>query len=1526
MLLPYETPSRVMRRIEDAEREEMPSLPPLPSFEMSTDENNDSTKSSIPPFNEADTKETYFPGPSQSTPPQSLSSRSLRPISTVSSSRERFAASIVTSRSSSVKQPRLLDDSFGVSQIEPTPLSFNDLSAEVLDDDAQSKDAAAFVPAHVSFHDLSDDQALSITDALESVSLSSDRDVRESEHESINVPVGRRNSMFVSKRRPMPRLRDDFFKSPVSLSNSSLNSSRKSSLPPKSPQEPQELTETIVHAGAMEATPMPKPRPTVTFKERPEISSYSLSPPSHSPGSDEEDNAENDDDGIQFHRIRGHSPPSGSPSSPSLNRQGSPDPEIQGDKEPLAQASSSKPQDHTPQSRRNQPSSLHSSLNSQDITEIHGALPTTQPPPATPTPQIPAYYPAATPADRHKSFLLSLVHSTARPRFPAPTPHPQTRLRRPSHPLAQVYTPASAERDSFISTASSHDLTANVRVNASFDPTTDVGAKFNQLKLNTYLHGLNKHLIEENKNLTMLLEQQRAEGPSNESSTAPGMMAELMQALQEELAQTKAERDLLQQEATDADVEFEELRKGSMERSEQIRVLQREVEAGQTEAKRRTELHAVKVKQLSDGAEAIINEVQVKLDHAEAQVESLKARLTREGGHEAERVKDAEDRVDAMRGAKAQVEQELAKLQYELSEAKSQNHTLKDVVTQLEDRIDTLDAALHEEQSRVKTVHAESIARTSEERRLRTSLESHLADAKIAVEEQVQRTSALEGDLTSAESRARNAEVQLREMEEALEESEKKIRDDEEELRVFGKKVEYLTKERDLAQAEVEQARRSGARRMRKASNDSAHGSDFSSGSSTASERPQPVPFEEHERIVSDLEAQLEDAEREIGRLEHIAKGSPASKAINAARSLRIETLEKDNKELEEKVTALRDALQSLGSNDGTPIRGGKISWLQNSSTHGSIEVGPYIARIQELHGELDLAGENLDHMVGELGDAGLSVVKLTEKLQAARGKIGNLEKEIDGFRRSEDRIRKRLERCKCQKCGRRFDASALVILAGNPSRLSSFSESVDISVEDPAQSREALQSSLEKVNDELLNLKAKWANEKQVLAGEKAVLRDTANRLNAEIKAESAKVELERKKALEMARRLQDDAERQKALLQLELDRAGTTISSLETDLRQERAKLRSLVTEQTRISREKGEIKSKLGRTETDMEDIKNELERLKQENRKMEDELRTNSQAEQEAKRLAAKVAENQAIIEQLRRQRETLTSDHAELQRRYSKVTEQTESVRKQLAQSQAAHDDRRHQLDLRVTEIEDLRLALQEQAAQLQDAESEKNRLANERIAVARTISALESDLKRVRRDAEKIGRNVSQLKAERAKMVARSQEDKIISDRSQAQIRELHVQLVALQTRARKAEEDATNHVCDMGQDALAQLQLSHNKECKGLMLQIRYLKFRFTRESAFRADLGYQKQYLLKIVSVLDKSEKSILAAIAQIGFPQPAPIRQQRSLRAVALTIIFTRRSKIAFETWRVHTSSKEAIASALEDVRRRRALAGS
>ena len=49
-------------------------------------------------------------------------------------------------------------------------------------------------------------------------------------------------------------------------------------------------------------------------------------------------------------------------------------------------------------------------------------------------------------------------------------------------------------------------------------------------------------------------------------------------------------------------------------------------------------------------------------------------------------------------------------------------------------------------------------------------------------------------------------------------------------------------------------------------------------------------------------------------------------------------------------------------------------------------------------------------------------------------------------------------------------------------------------------------------------------------------------------------------------------------------------------------------------------------------------------------------------------------------------------------------------------------------------------------------------------------------------------------------------------------------------------------------------LKQQHNRECKGLMVQIKYLKAKYTRESAFRCDLAYQKQYLLALMARLER------------------------------------------------------------------------
>ena len=92
------------------------------------------------------------------------------------------------------------------------------------------------------------------------------------------------------------------------------------------------------------------------------------------------------------------------------------------------------------------------------------------------------------------------------------------------------------------------------------------------------------------------------------------------------------------------------------------------------------------------------------------------------------------------------------------------------------------------------------------------------------------------------------------------------------------------------------------------------------------------------------------------------------------------------------------------------------------------------------------------------------------------------------------------------------------------------------------------------------------------------------------------------------------------------ELDMAKRTISVLESELSSERSRLRTLITEQERMQREKKQILTDLQRTESvgrfffflartikrltlfqDMDDVKQQLQKLKKENQEIEKELR-------------------------------------------------------------------------------------------------------------------------------------------------------------------------------------------------------------------------------------------------------------------------------------------------------------------------------
>jgi len=155
------------------------------------------------------------------------------------------------------------------------------------------------------------------------------------------------------------------------------------------------------------------------------------------------------------------------------------------------------------------------------------------------------------------------------------------------------------------------------------------------------------------------------------------------------------------------------------------------------------------------------------------------------------------------------------------------------------------------------------------------------------------------------------------------------------------------------------------------------------------------------------------------------------------------------------------------------------------------------------------------------------------------------------------------------------------------------------------------------------------------------------------------------------------------------------------------------------------------------------------------------------------------------------------------------------------------------------------------------------------------------------------------------------------------QIRLANEQLEAYRLKSKNATAELKNHVCTSHQD-VNELRTQHNNECKGLLVQIKYLKAKFTRESIFRADLGYQKGYLLAVLSKLEKGEKQILAALACNDYPlyqkQP-PARKRPTLRTVAAVVLFISKARHASEFWREQSASRPAVIMALQDVRRRR-----
>ena len=175
-----ETPSRVWRRIQDIEGQEMPSLPSIPIMEDSADNQSESTDLDL--SRESD--------PIHSTPAafsshQNTVSTIKQPLILSAGSTQRFAQSIASRSSKSggmsasgsrentarlKPQAAMQQSSFDISMIPSIPHPPDDMEIRSSDQDTQSRDSSVGEVYLPPTDGMDDD--LDITDALQSISRS----------------------------------------------------------------------------------------------------------------------------------------------------------------------------------------------------------------------------------------------------------------------------------------------------------------------------------------------------------------------------------------------------------------------------------------------------------------------------------------------------------------------------------------------------------------------------------------------------------------------------------------------------------------------------------------------------------------------------------------------------------------------------------------------------------------------------------------------------------------------------------------------------------------------------------------------------------------------------------------------------------------------------------------------------------------------------------------------------------------------------------------------------------------------------------------------------------------------------------------------------------------------------------------------------------------------------------------------------------------------------------------------------------
>ena len=566
------------------------------------------------------------------------------------------------------------------------------------------------------------------------------------------------------------------------------------------------------------------------------------------------------------------------------------------------------------------------------------------------------------------SLQSAFVGVTQRPRM-VPS-------RRMSHPLSQTIsaseseaspisgvnpaswaTPAhtspydgAADRASFISTASSHDLTAHHRVNTSFDPAMGFGAgapghgvgRFNAAKLNNYLHGLNRRLQEENENLIerlKILEEAKKEDGASDAvesdrrlSGANGRASSVRMSLgnvQEDVAEGWLEEKA---ELEDMVEEFKTVLTTCMAEKEEVeKALEQEKESRERDKGSWKE----RMTEVEKGVSGIIAGLEQKLQAAEKQtkqaeeeasqrVKEMKKELIEIRGDRdvaMERASKAERVLESgkdLGGALKEANERVAQVMSDLRNANAQIKELEEEVMRSDGRIDDLEegqkkdadiiADLEEElSSRCDAIAADRAKMKQLEDTIR-KLDDELTSTKACMDgmednavETYDRIMKVEGELVSAQATIKSMST----AEEQASIASKALKEEADNARELARQMEEALEEAEKKMLHDEELVADLHSKLAALERERQRQADISRA---------PVEAGPTEAEMHAMESELDDANREIARLMTLLSQSPARKAMERARDTKIEMLEREKEELLERNRALKMTFNDMNT------------------------------------------------------------------------------------------------------------------------------------------------------------------------------------------------------------------------------------------------------------------------------------------------------------------------------------------------------------------------------------------------------------------------------------------------------------------------------------------------------------------------------------------------------------------------------------------------------------------------------------